>query len=309
MKKMPGVVSIPDTFARTTTDLRGAAGLEWLGSLPALVEQYARQWSLVVLPPFGTLSYNYIVPVVRADGTDAVLKAGFPSSELCMEIDALCFYARRGSAQLFEVSREQGVFLMERLKPGTPLSTEHDDRRATSVAANLMRQLHRPAPHKHTFPSVGEWAQGLRRLRDRFEDGTGPFPARLVDTADRLFTELLGSMTASVLLHGDLHPGNVLAAQRQPWLAIDPKGVIGEPEYEVGALLRHPWPGLKAGASTKQVLARRVDQIVDEMGFDRARTIGWGLAQAVLSAWWSFEDHGRGWEWAVSCADVLAQLK
>jgi streptomycin 6-kinase len=306
---MPRVVCIPDTFAHTIADLHGAAGCAWLGCLPALVEQYARQWSLVVLPPFGNCSYNYVVPVVRADGTDAVLKAGFPGPELYTEIDALRIYAGRGSVQLFETSREQGLFLLERLKPGTPLSTEHDDRRATSVAASLMRQLHRPAPHKHTFPSVGEWAQGLRRLRDRFEDGTGPFPARLVETAERLFTELLGSMTASVLLHGDLHPGNVLAAERQPWLAIDPKGVIGEPEYEVGALLRDPVSGLQAGPSPKQVLARRVDQIVDEMGFDRARTIGWAVAQAMLSAWWSFEDHGRDWEWAVSCAELLMQLE
>jgi len=306
---MIGVVHVPYSFARTITELHGVAGLEWLGSLPTLVEEYARRWSLIVLPTFAPLSYNYVVPVVRADGTDAVLKAGFPSSELCMEIDALCFYAGCGIAQLLETSQEQGIFLLERLKPGAPLSKEHDDGRATAVAAGVMRQLHRPAPDQHAFPSVGGWAQGLRRLRDRFEGGTGPFPAGLVETAENLFRELLNSMTAPVLLHGDLHPGNVLAAERQPWLAIDPKGVIGEPEYEVGALLRSPWPGAPAQASPKQVLTRRVDQIVDEMGFDRARIIGWGLAQAVLSAWWSFEDHGHGWEWAVSCADVLAQLK
>ena len=155
----------------------------------------------------------------------------------------------------------------------------------------------------------GQWAQGLCRLRDRFEGGPGPFPAPLVDAAEGLFTELLASMAAPVLLHGDLHHANILAAERRPWLALDPKGVIGEAAYEVGAWLRNPWPGLLAEPHPGRILARRVDQCADELGFDRARLVGWGLAQAVLSAWWRLEDHGYGWEWGIACAELLAQLR
>src|SRR5262249_51803507 len=178
--------------------------------------------------------------------------------------------------QLLEVSREHGVLLLERLKPGTPLSQERDERRAASIAVDVMQQLWRPAPDTQAFPSVAQWAQGLRRVRDRFEGGTGPFPAPLVDIAERLFTELLTSMGRPVLLHGDLHHGNILAAERQPWLALDPKGVLGEPAYEVGALLRNPRPGLLAESQPGQALARRVDQLADELACDRARIVGGG---------------------------------
>ena len=124
-----------------------------------------------------------------------------------------------------------------------------------------------------------------------------------------LFAELIGSMGAPVLLHGDLHHENILAAEREPWLALDPKGVVGEAEYEVGALLRNRLPEQLAAPETGRILARRVAQLAEELGFDRTRLRGWGLAQAVLSAWWSYEDHGHGWEGAMVVAEHLSALK
>jgi streptomycin 6-kinase len=130
-----------------------------------------------------------------------------------------------------------------------------------------------------------------------------------VEEAERLFTELLGSMSEQVLLHGDLHHYNILAAERQPWLAIDPKGVVGEPAYEVGALMRNQLPQPLAGAEASRFIARRLDQLAEELGLDRARLHGWTLAQAVLSAWWSVEDHGYGGESAIALAQLLYKMR
>jgi streptomycin 6-kinase len=171
-----------------------------------------------------------------------------------------------------------------------------------------MRQLWRPAPADYPFPTVAKWAGGMQRLRAQFDGGIGPFPKRLVELAERLFAELLASQAEPVLLHGDLHHDNILSAQRQPWLALDPQGVVGEPAYEVGALLRNPMPHLLAMPDFKGVQARRVDQLSEALGFDRERIVGWGVAQAVLSGWWSIEDHGAGWEPSLACAEVLAEL-
>ena len=165
-----------------------------------------------------------------------------------------------------------------------------------------MRQLWRPVPPDHTFPTVARWAKGMQRLRAEFGGGTGPFPSRLVEKAERLFADLLGSMNAPVLLHGDLHHWNILAAERRPWLAIDPKGIAGEPAYEVGALLRNR---LDAGPDIRRLTMRRVDQLAEALGFDRKRLWAWCLAQAVLSAWWSYEDHGGGWEEMIEFAELL----
>jgi streptomycin 6-kinase len=183
-----------------------------------------------------------------------------------------------------------------------------DDERATSIAAKMMRQLWRPVPTKHPFPTVAHWAAGLVRLRERFDGGCGPFPRALLEMAEARFGELIGSMADSVLLHGDLHHHNILAAERQPWLALDPKGVIGEAEYEVGALLRNPMPELLRQPGPGRILARRADQLAEELGFDRSRLLGWATAQAVLAGWWDYEDHGHGWEPWLACAELLAAL-
>jgi streptomycin 6-kinase len=130
----------------------------------------------------------------------------------------------------------------------------------------------------------------------------------LVETAEGLFAELLSSMDELVLLHGDLHHYNILSAEREPWLAIDPKGVVGEPAYELGAWLRNPVPHVFSWPDARQVTARRVDQFAELLGLDRQRIIGWGIAQAVLSAWWDYEDVGRGWEDVLACAEWLMVL-
>lgn len=302
---------IPDVFARTIVDLHGEAGEVWLAGLPGLLADCAMRWGLMLAPPFAPLTYNYVAPAVRADGTRVVLKVGFPGRTRTSEIEALRLYQGRGAARLLAADTRRGAMLIERLEPGITLAalvTETEDERATAAAAEVMRLIRRPAPPGHGFPSVADWGAGFARMRRQFAGGSGPLPAALAAEAETLFTDLLASSAAPVLLHGDLHHDNILAAGRRPWLAIDPQGVLGEPAYEVGALLRNPLPQLLALPQPGRILARRVDQLAEALGLDRARVRGWGLAQAVLSAWWSIEDHGEGWEPTIACAELLAAV-
>ena len=299
---------IPDNFARTMVEVYGEAGTEWLHRLPDLIASLERQWSLTVMPPFTPLSYNYVAPAVRDDGLDVVLKVGFPSREFFSEMEALRLYDGHGIVQLLEADNQQGAMLLEYLKPGTPLSSLTDDEEATSIAAWVMRQLWRPAPAQHNFPTVAKWASGLGKLREQFGGTTGPLPTALVEEAESLFSELIGSMTEQSLLHGDLHHDNIVRAERQPWLALDPKGLVGEPAYEVGALLHNQLPEPFTASNGRPILARRLDQLAEELGLDRERLRAWGVAQAVLSAWWSIEDHGYGWEPAIACAQILSEV-
>lgn len=302
--------SIPDSLVRTRTELHGSAGADWARQLPALLADCERKWSLKIGSPFLRLSYNYAAPALRADGVDVVVKVCFPDREFRTEVEALRLYAGRGAVELLDVDLERGVMLLERLKPGTMLLSVEDDEAATSIAAAVMRQLWRPVPEEHTFPSIADWGKGFERMRAYFGGTTGPFPQKLTDDAEQLFADMLNSMEEPVVLHGDLHHFNILAAERQPWLAIDPKGVVGEPAYETGALLRNPWPELRSRPDPKRTLARRVDQLADELGLDRRRILAWGLGQAVLSAWWLVEDHGDdSWKTAIEFAEMLASIK
>lgn len=300
--------SLPPEFEQRIIGVHGEAGQQWLRSLAATMAAYARRWGLAVGPPFEPLSYNYVAPATRADGTAAVLKLGVPNPLLARETAALQLYDGRGAVRLLEADPGEGALLLERLQPGTSLSELADDDQGTIIAAATMRRLWRPLPAEHPFVPVSRWAAGLKRLRARFDGGTGPLPAELVSQAEGLFAELLQSMDAPVLLHGDLHHYNVVAAEREPWLALDPQGAAGEPAYETGALLRNRFEHLATAGERQHLQARRVAILVEQLGLDRERILAWGMAQAVLSAWWDLEDSTPGWRSAVVCAEDLAAL-
>jgi len=302
------VLELPDAFRRQVTTTFEPDGAPWLDALPELLHWAAERWGLRLGRPFA-LSYNYVAEAWLPDGTAAVLKLGVPREELRTEIDALRLYDGRGACALLDADEERGALLLERLRPGDTLQTL-DDEAATAIAAAAMRAIWHPPPAGHRFPGVERWAAGLAELRPHFGGGTGPFPAWLVDRAEGLFADLLPSQAPAVVLHGDLHHYNILRAERAPWLVIDPKGVVGEPAYEVGALIRNPltlpeWPDLP------RTLARRVDQLSEALSLNRRRVLGWSAAQAVLSAWWSYDETGAdpGVSRWVGVAEVLAGIR
>ena len=296
---------ISGEFTQGIIKVYGEAGADWLGRIGDTVAACERRWSLSVMPPFDSLSFNYLAPAVRADGTEAVLKLGVLSQDLITEMQTLRLLGGHGVVRLIDADENLGAVLLERVKPGSSLSSITDDQQAASITAQVMRNLRRPPPPEHQLPSVSDWALGFERLRHRFGGGTGPFSAPLVARAEHLFSQLMANMDEPVVLHGDLHQHNILSAEREPWLAIDPKGLIGEAEYEVGAFLRN---NLVSQPQPERILARRLDQFADELGFQRDRLLGWGLAQAVLSAWWSFEDRGQIWDEPMICAKLLSEL-
>lgn len=295
------------TLLAKATEARGEA---WIQQLPSAIAACVERWSLILEPPFVDLSYNYAAPATRADGSHAVLKIGDPSDrEFRTEAFALEIFDGRGVCRLLELDLETGAMLLERAEPGTPLFDVDDEEPATEAAVGVMQRLWRPVPDDHSFPTVAYWASGIQRLlRDRCGGGTGPLPAPLVERAEAHFADLLSSTGEQVLLHGDLHHWNILAAQREPWLAIDPKGVVGEREYEVGAILRNPAPQLLQQPDPAHILARRLDQLSEMLDFNRERLRDWGIAQAVLSAVWTFDDHPSGWDFALRCAEILSRL-
>jgi streptomycin 6-kinase len=150
----------------------------------------------------------------------------------------------------------------------------------------------------------------LQRLRDDNQGGTGPLPTHLVERAEATYRELLASAPPPVLLHGDLHHDNILRATRVPYLAIDPKGLAGEPAYETGPFLYNPQPFLRESSNLAQVLERRVAILVEHLQFDRQRILACAFAHSVLSAAWSIEDgdYDDGWKETITIAETLLTL-
>jgi streptomycin 6-kinase len=253
--------------------------------LAARLHAARARWSLAPDGAFA-LSYRHVEPVRRADGRAAVLRLGPPGDpEFERELSAAEWFGGRGAPRVLEISRELGAVLLERVLPGTTLVDE-PERSAVAAIAGLAPALWRTPAADCPFPTVQDWGRSL-------EPGS---------RAAGVFFELCDSMAEPVVLHGDLHHFNVLRGAGG-WVAIDAKGVVGEPAYETGALLRNPKPArLDPG-----VLRLRADGLCDALDLDRARVYGWAYTQAVLSAAWSVED-GEDPAYALAAAALWEPL-
>jgi streptomycin 6-kinase len=254
------------------------------------------------------LSYNWAAPATRRDGTSVVLKICYPNQELMTEVATLQLFDGQGAVRLLATNREWGALLLERCDPGTPVTRLASDEQKTAAIAAVIRRLYRPVPVQHPFPTFDDWISDMATNYRSLVSPTSQFPVSWIERALALYADLATTPRKPVVLHGDLHHGNVLAAQREPWLVIDPKGVVGDPICETGPLLLNelpdPWDELVA----RRLLARRVDQLAAELGFDRERLRAWSIVRAVLAAYWSLEDHGQWWEDAIAVAEMLSAL-
>lgn len=300
----------PPEFAEHMREVFGERADPWLERLPETVAELAARWGLEVGPPVANLTFNWVAPATRADGESVMLKVGVPHTELESEIAALRAYDGHGISQLLDADIARGALLLERLEPGTTLIevSLRDDDEATRIAADVMRALWQPVSDEHGFVTTADWHRGFERLRMRFDGTTGPLPEALVVRAERIYDELHASASPPMLLHGDLHHDNILRAERAPWLAIDPKGIVGEPAYETGALFRNPIPHLFDWPDIERITTRRAAILSAELGFERERLLGWAFYGMVLSAIWTIEDEGYGWEPMIACAEAVGRV-
>lgn len=272
-------------------DLYGDVGREWIAAFPGLLRSFIERWDIAELgETFPYVGYAWVAPVRLRNGTEAVLKLAPPDKEYANEGKAMRLYDGKGAARLIDADTEAVALLLERLLPGTTLAEVEDDVAATEIGARAMAALFRPLPEEHAFPTVERWGAAFGRVREAYGGGCGGFPPELFEPAERIYFEMCASQETPVLLHGDLHHWNILRAEREPWLVIDPKGLAGEPAYETAAFLRNK---ADIEADTTALAQRRIAQMAEVMGLDRQRVLLWAFATGVLSALWTFEDHGE----------------
>lgn len=248
----------------------------------------AAQWNLSVSRV--TTTEGSVLAFGTVDATPAVLKvARFPHEEWYSG-EVLEAFAGHGMVRVLE--HVPGAVLMEELQPATPLTqvvVEGGDDAAMDVLANVIRAMRKSpvAALPAGFPTAREWATAF----DSYPGGdTGIRPDFIHDARD-LYDELCATQGPARLLHGDLHQSNVLRDERRGWLAIDPKGVVAELEFEIGTVLRNP-PGMPQ-LYTPDAMARRVYRLADALSLDVLRVVQWAFVQGVLSAIWTLEDGGR----------------
>jgi len=255
-------------------------GRAWLDRLDRLVTRCVEEWSLTPGEPYRSATVSMTLPVQLPDRSPAVLKVQFPHRESTHEAAALVRWKGVGAVRLLAHAPSRGALLLERCHPGTPLSAEAPER-ALPVMTGLVRRLSvRAAP---PFTSLGdEAAHWATQLPQRWQRAGRPFERALLDKAVGLLSELPAGQGPQVLIHQDLHGDNVLAAGRQPWLAIDPKPIVGELEFAAAPIVR----STELGDGPRNAW-RRLDRLVDDLGLNAERARGWAFAQTLA---WSFAD-------------------
>ena len=223
------------------------------------------------------------MPVTTADGEQAVLKVQQPHRESEHEAAALELWDGDGAIRLLDSEPEEHTLLLERCVPGTPLSAAGAEA-ALDVFVELLPRLWKPAgaPFGTLAAEAAWWAESLEETWERFGR---PFDRRLLDAALEALSQLPRTQGEQVLLHQDLHGDNVLAAEREPWLAIDPKPLVGEREFGIAPIVR----SRELGHSRGEALGR-FDRLVSELGLDRERARGWTVGQTIA---WAFDDDVR----------------
>ena len=295
---------IPSDLRQTITQWMGSEGEAWIDALPGLVGRLAREWRLEPGAPFTGGSVSLVLAASQEDGTPAVLKIPFPDDESRTEADALKHYGGAGAVRLYAYDPETGAMLLERVAPGTPLAGHPDPHQAVAIACRVLRRLWHPPAPSHRFPLVRDvaldWAD---RIPASHRQHGSPFPARLVDRAAALARELAEDAGTPVVVNRDAHLGNILAAEREPWLLIDPKPLVGDRAFDAGYLMLDrlddaPTPG-HAG--------ELVQRVAEGLAAEPERVRGWALVRAVENALWALDVHSSP-EADLAKAAVLAAV-
>ncbi|MEW2360040.1 aminoglycoside phosphotransferase family protein [Spirillospora sp. NPDC029432] len=282
-----GMIEVPERLAEYQGRFNGDAGRAWIAALPGLVDGCLERWGLV---PDGEPRHGMaglVVPVVREDGTPAVLKVRMVNEESEGEGGALRVWDGQGAVRLLDEDPGAGALLLERLDAERSLMAVEDDAQALKLLAELLgRLVARPAP------------DGMRRLTGiahamvrQVPEAVAAYPERrpILEACAGAVAELADE-GGDRLLHWDLHYENVLAGTREPWLAIDPNPLAGDPGFDLMPALDNRWDEIVARGDVARAVRWRFDLMVDALGLERARAAGWTLGRVLQNTLWDAED-------------------
>ncbi|MGP3637770.1 aminoglycoside phosphotransferase family protein [Streptomyces sp. 24-1644] len=280
---------VPQRLAASYATGFGEEGRAWMAGLPALAAEFLERWELERDGTAGAGEASLVLPVLRPDGTPAVLRLQMPRQETTAALIGLRTWNGKGMVRLLDHDPVSSSMLLERLDGARTLASINDDDVALSILAELHARLVAvPAP------------RGLRSLGDIASEMLEQVPQAITKLADPADRQLLRSWASAVaelasepgdrMLHWDLHYDNVLAGQREPWIAIDPEPLAGDPGFDLWPALDSRWDDVVAKGDTLRIVQRRFDLLTDVLGLDRARATGWTLGRLLQNSLWDIDD-------------------
>ncbi|MFD4433085.1 aminoglycoside phosphotransferase family protein [Nocardia sp. NPDC058497] len=298
------MIDIPEAFAHETVSREGEPGRAWIAALPGLADELLQRWSCTPDGPIMHGNVGVVLPVRHRDRPPAVVKISFPHPGNVFEPDAFATWNGRGAVHLFERDDERYAMLLERTSHDTLADVTEFDK-AVGILGQLSRRLavHAPAGLPRLSDVVADWADEIRTTAAELGD---PLPRHTLDVATETLREL-GPRQPETLVHGDLHDANVLMSEREPWLAIDPKGYVGDPAYDTITVIRsYRFAPLLFAPDPAADIRRGLDLYCEAAEIDRDRARRWAQVRAVKAALWG-RRHGDP-QWLIQATDQLTEV-
>lgn len=287
-------------FEQNITSIFGAAGKTWIANLPMIISKLEAYWELKQMTPVENMTFNYVAKAVTHANQPVVLKIGCDEKSIFDETQALTYFDGDGSIQLISYHPAYHAMLLQQAMPGYTLKSLYPSQMEYVMDSyvSTMKKLHnKPLPKIHHYCHIKDWLSAIDNLSDQ------TCPSYLIKKAIILKNELLTSMTNAIFLHGDLHHDNILKNGEQ-WLAIDPKGVVGEAEFEIAAFDFMYINELAHKNDVKNIFAERIHLLAKKANLDPQRIKDWVFVRLILMIAWQAEDKGDP-SWAIKLAECL----
>lgn len=242
----------------------------------------------------GDLDRPHLLSARTDEGDEVIVKVAGNPGHLAAEIETLRAFGEHRAVAVLDIWLEEGLALLERVRPGARLGSEANEDQALEVLARMLAQGWPAVPGDAVAEPIDRYADTLDRAIAEQATPTGVTACSvdrlLLQQARAIFRELLDDAAPPMLLHGDLHYGNVLSSDRAGHLLIDPKGMIGDPAFDLGYLVSRPAPVARDALPLSRALDRRLAVLPAATGHDRSRVAAWAYVTAALSAVWALED-------------------
>lgn len=298
-------LEFPSNFKKNIKDLYGEEGADWLNKLPSLLSGIEEKYNLHFSHPAPQLSYHFVAVVNKRNSNDSyVLKMGPNSKNLRREFYGLSSYTE-GVPAVMDFFENENAYLMQNLFPGTSLSefVLKNDLKSTQVIANLIQKLHRNQNKKfiNHFSHISEFMADTNILKNKIE-------AKCFSKWQSLLKDLTIKSKDDLILHGDLHHGNILK-HGEDWFAIDPQAIIGDPVYETASMIFNPIDKWSEIQNKKQLITNRIKVLSEILSFDAEKIKAWAFCKILLAAAWNYEDHNILSNELIELAAFVDQLK
>lgn len=265
----------------------GKIGQRWLNQLPSIIERLSDYWSLTNIKPVDNMSYNYVALATQKDNIPVVLKISCDEQLIANEYKALKHFDGHGSVKVLDINKAHNALLLEQAIPGYLLKGHHPIKieNTIKIYAQVVKALSSPSLTTNNYTHVSQWCQALDRIE------VGKIDKHFVKKAKELRSFLLNSAKQEYLCHGDLHLENIIQHGKK-WLAIDPKGIIGEMAFEVAAFDLISKDELKDTATIQEKIVTSATLLSRALDLCYERLLAWMFLRAILAAQWFLEDNG-----------------